>query len=139
MAQRRRARYALVHEMLAQGAGFRQIARHLGWNHRIVSQYAHAPTWQDMMIVPKKRASLLDPSKPCLTEQIASGCLKASVLHRKVVAQGFAGGYGIVRDFVEQHRARPDVRAVPRPLSIRQVTSWICRHPTTSPSATPPA
>jgi len=37
MAQRRRARHALVHEMLAQGAGFRQIARHLGWNHTVPS------------------------------------------------------------------------------------------------------
>ena len=54
MAQRRRAHHALVHEMLAQGAGFRQIARHLGWNHRTVSQYAHAATWQEMMVVPKR-------------------------------------------------------------------------------------
>jgi transposase len=129
MAQRRRAHHALVHEMLAQGAGFRQIARHMGWNHQTVSRYAHAATWQEMMIVPKKRASLLDRFKPYLTERIAGGCLKASVLHREVVAQGFTGGYGIVRDFVEQHRARPDLRATPKPLSTRQVVGWICRHP----------
>jgi transposase len=129
MAQRRRVHHALVHEMLEQGAGFRQIARHLGWNHRTVSQYAHAATWQEMMIVPKKRASLLDRFKPYLTERIESGCLKASVLHREVVALGFTGGYGIVRDFVEQHRARPDLRTIPKPLSTRQVTGWICRHP----------
>jgi transposase len=129
MAQRRRAHHALVHEMLAQGAGFRQIARHLGWNHRTVSRYAHAATWQEMMIVPRKRPSLLDRFKPYLAERIESGCLKASVLHREVVAQGFTGGYGIVRDFVEQYRARPDLRAIPKPLSTRQVTGWICRHP----------
>jgi transposase len=129
MAQRRRAHHALVHEMLAQGAGFRQIARHMGWNHRTVSQYAHATTWQEMMIVPKKRASLLDRFKPYLTERISNGCLKASVLHREVVAQGFTGGYGIVRHFVEQHRVRPNLRATPKPLSTRQVTGWICRPP----------
>jgi transposase len=39
------------------------------------------------------------------------------------------GGYGIVRDFVEQHRTRPDLRAIPKPLSTRQVAGWICRHP----------
>ena len=92
--------------MLAQGAGFRQIARHMGWNHRTVSQYAHAATWQEMMIVPKERASLLDRFKPYLNERVANGCLKASVLHREVVAQGFTGGYGIVRNFIEQHRTR---------------------------------
>jgi len=129
MAQRRRAHHALVHEMLAQGAGFRQIARHLGWNRRTVSLYAHAATWQEMMIVPKQRASLLDRFKPYLSERIASGCLKASLLHREVVARGFTGGYGIVRYFVEQHRLRPDLRTTPKPLSTRQVTGWICRHP----------
>lgn len=129
MAQRRRAHYALVHDMLAQGAGFRQIARHMGWNHRTVSLYAHAATWQEMMVVPKKRASLLDRFKPYLSVRIASGCLNASVLHRELVAQGFTGGYGIVRNFVEQHRTRPDLRTTPKPLSTRQVTGWICRHP----------
>ena len=65
----------LIHEMLAQGAGFRQIARHLGWNHRTVSLSAHAATWQETMIVPKTRASLLDRFKPYLTERIEGGCL----------------------------------------------------------------
>jgi hypothetical protein len=129
MAQRRRAHHALVHDMLAQGAGYRQIARHLGWNHRTVSLYAHAATWQEIMIVPKQRASLLDRFKPYLSERIAGGCLNASVLHREVVAQGFTGGYGIVRNFVEQHRTRPTLRAIPKPLSTRQVTGWICCHP----------
>ncbi|MEV6595576.1 transposase [Actinoplanes sp. NPDC051346] len=129
MAQRRRAHNALVHEMLAQGAGFRQIARHLGWKHQTVSLYARAATWQEMMIVPKRRASLLDRFKPYLSERIVGGCLNASVLHREVVAQGFTGGYGIVRNFVEQHRTRPDLRTMPKSLSTRQVTGWICRHP----------
>ncbi|OJF10696.1 hypothetical protein BG844_30575 [Couchioplanes caeruleus subsp. caeruleus] len=40
MAQRRRAHYALVYEMLAQGAGFRQIARHLGWNATSAQQWS---------------------------------------------------------------------------------------------------
>jgi hypothetical protein len=74
-------------------------------------------------------ASLLDPFKPYLIGRIEDGCLKASVLHRAVVTQGFTGGYGIVRDFVKQHRARPDLRTIPRPLSTRQVTGWTCRHP----------
>jgi transposase len=44
-------------------------------------------------------------------------------------SERFTGGYGIVRDFVEQHRARSDLRATPKPLSTRQVVGWICRHP----------
>lgn len=129
MAQRRQAHHALVREMLAQGASFRQIARHLGWKHQTVSLYAGAATWQDMMVVSKQRASALDRFKPYLSERIAGGFLKASELHREVVAQGFTGSYSVVRRFVEQHRARPDLRAIPKPLSTRQVTGWICAHP----------
>lgn len=129
MAQRRQKNHALVHGLIAQGAGFRQIARHLGWSHNTVSRYAHAATWQELMTTQKQRPSLLDPFKAYLTERIDGGCLKAKLLHREVTAQGFTGGYGIVRAFVERHRDQPDLRIVPRPLSPRQVTGWICRHP----------
>jgi transposase len=36
MAERRQAHHTLVHQLLAQGAGFRQIARHLTWSHHTV-------------------------------------------------------------------------------------------------------
>ncbi|GIJ51361.1 transposase [Virgisporangium aliadipatigenens] len=129
MAERRRANHALVHELVAQGAGFRQIARHLGWNHRTVSQYARAATWQELMVEQKRRPSLVDPFKPYLIRRIGEGCLNATVLRREITAQGFAGSYGIVRKFVEQYRTRPELASTIRPPTVRQVTGWICRHP----------
>ncbi len=129
MAERRRAHHALVHELLAQGAGFRQIARHLGWSHRTVSKYAHAATWQELLVGQKPRPSLVDSFKPHLVRRIGEGCLKASVLYREITAQGFTGSYAIVRKFIEQYRTKPDLARVPRPPSVRQVTGWICRHP----------
>lgn len=83
MAERRRAHHALVHELLAQGAGFRQIARHLGWSHRTVSKYAHAVTWQELVVGQKPRPSLVDPFKPYLTRRIGEGRLKASTLFER--------------------------------------------------------
>lgn len=129
MADRRRAHHALVHELLAQGAGFRQVARHLGWSHRTVSKYAHAATWQELVVGQKPRPSLVDPFKHYLARRIGEGCLKASLLYREITAQGFKGSYAIVRKFVEQYRSRPDLTSAPRPPSVRQVTGWICRHP----------
>jgi transposase len=129
MAERRRAHHALVHELLAQGAGFRQIARHLGWSHRTVSKYAHAATWQELVVGQKPRLSLVDPFKHYLARRIGDGCLKASTLYREITEQGFGGSYAIVRRFVEQYRSRPDLTSLPRPPSVRQVTGWICRHP----------
>ncbi|GAA3247471.1 ISL3 family transposase [Dactylosporangium siamense] len=129
MAERRRAHHALVHELLAQGAGFRQIARHLGWSHHTVSRYAHAATWQEMMVGQKVRPSLVDSFKPYLIRRINEGCLKATTLHREIRAQGFAGSYAILRKFVEQYRSKPDLTSARRPPSVRQVTGWICRRP----------
>jgi transposase len=129
MADRRRAHHALVHDLLAQGAGFRQIARHLGWSHHTVSKYSHAATWQELMVGQKPRPSLVDPFKPYLARRIGEGCLNASTLHREITAQGFTGSYPIVRKFVEQYRSRPGLTRAPRPPSVRQVTGWICRHP----------
>ncbi|MEV4135667.1 transposase family protein [Dactylosporangium sp. NPDC049742] len=135
MAERRRAHHALVHKLLAQGAGFRQIARHLGWSHHTVSRYANAETWQDMMVGQKIRPSLVDPFKSYLTQRINEGCLKATTLHREIRAQGFVGSYAIVRKFVEQYRSKPDLTPVRRPPSVTGVRncvrapSWCVRSP----------
>jgi transposase len=129
MAERRRAHHALVHELLGQGAGFRQIARHLGWTHQTVSRYAHAATWQEMLVGQKARPSLVDPFKPYLIQRINEGCLSAATLHREIRAQSFAGSYAIIRKFVEHYRSKPDLTPVRRPPSVRQVTGWICRRP----------
>ncbi|MGI5147633.1 hypothetical protein ACQEVC_14855 [Plantactinospora sp. CA-294935] len=80
MAERRRAHHALVHKLLAQGAGFRRIARHLGWSHRTVSEYAHAATWQELVVGQKPRPSLVDPFKPHLLRRIGEGRVKVSTL-----------------------------------------------------------
>jgi transposase len=129
MANRRREHHELVHDLLDQGAGIRQIARHLGWSHNTVSRYARATTWQEMLVGQKPRPSSLDPFKPHLLRRIGEGCLKAARLHREITAQGFTGKYGIVRAFVEQHRIRPDLSKVTKPPSVREVTGWLCRHP----------
>src|SRR4051794_30970086 len=93
-----------------------------------VQRYARAATWQELVVGQKPRPSRLDPFTPHLLRRISEGCLKATTLHREVTAQGFTGGYGIVRAFVEHHRTRPDLAKVVKPPSVRQVTGWICRH-----------
>lgn len=129
MAERRRAHHALLHGLVAQGAGFRQIARHLGWSHKTVSKYAHAATWQELVVGQKPRPSVVDPFKPYLLRRIGEGRVKVSTLYREITAQGFTGSYPILRRFIEQHRSKPNLTTTPRPRSVRQVTGWICRHP----------
>ena len=78
IAEPRRAHHLLVHDLLAQGAGIRQIGRLLGWSRKTVSKYAHAATWQEMLIGQKPRPSLVDPFKPYLVRRIGEGRVKAA-------------------------------------------------------------
>ena len=129
MAQRRREHHKLVRDLLDQGAGLRQIARHPGWGRHTVQRYARAATWQEMVVGQKPRPSSLDPFKAYLLQRIDAGCLKATALHREVTARGFTGSYGVARAFVEQYRTHPDLRKTVKPPSVREVTGWICTHP----------
>jgi transposase len=89
MAQPRREHHKLVHDLIAEGAGIRQIARHLGWGRHTVQRYARATTWQEMLVGQKPRPSSLDPFKPYLLRRISEGCRKATALHREIATQGF--------------------------------------------------
>lgn len=66
MANRRREHHELVHDLLGQSAGIRQIAGNLGWSHNTVSRYTRAATWQEVIVGQKPRPSSLDPFKPYL-------------------------------------------------------------------------
>lgn len=71
-AERARAHHALVHDLLDQGMGIRQIARHLGWGRHTVQRYARAARWQDMVKCRKRQLpSRLDPFKPYLAQRWA--------------------------------------------------------------------
>ena len=75
-AERARRHHALVHELLAQGRGLREIARHLGWGLHTVQRYARAATWQELADGRWQgpRASVLDPFKPHLDQRASEGC-----------------------------------------------------------------
>jgi DNA-binding NarL/FixJ family response regulator len=48
LAGRARQHHARVHELIAQGRGLREIARHLGWGLHTVQRYARTATWQEL-------------------------------------------------------------------------------------------
>ncbi|MEU9377194.1 hypothetical protein AB0D94_25935 [Streptomyces sp. NPDC048255] len=48
-ANRARAHHALVHDLLAQGLGLREVGRHLGWGGHTVQRHARATNWQSMV------------------------------------------------------------------------------------------
>ncbi|WP_328743937.1 ISL3 family transposase [Streptomyces sp. NBC_00285] len=129
-AERKRAAHAQVHELIAQGHSLRAIARHLGWGRKTVMRYAHAARWQDMIVGMPLRPSKLDPYKPYLQRRWSQGCTNAIALHREITGQGYPDGYASVRDYLAAFRRKAGTPA-PAPPSVRRVTGWLTRHPTT--------
>ena len=130
MAQRRREHHALIHGLLAQGLGIREITRHLGWGRHTVQRYARASTWQQMLAGRRRQPpSTLDPFKNHLRQHWTGRRGTIRSLHQEIAAQGFTGSYSTVRDFL-RHCLAPAAPTLPAPPpSVRQATSWICRHP----------
>ncbi len=122
-AERARRHHQVVHELVAQGHGIRSIARQLGWGRHTVQRYARAASWQELVDGKWQgtRTSMLDPFKPQLRQRFQQGGTNAAELYRQISARGFAGSYGLVRDFLEQYRASPGPIA-PAPPTVRQVT-----------------
>ncbi|MEU3283280.1 transposase [Streptomyces antibioticus] len=134
-AERARAHHTLVHDLLAQGMSLRGIAHHLGWGRHTVQRYARAARWQDMAKGRKRQLpSKLDPFKPYLADRWAEtdGHVTILGLHRQITARGFRGHYSTVRDWIRRDLPQQEgFTAAPPPLSIRQVTGWLTRHPAT--------
>ncbi|MGW8354360.1 ISL3 family transposase [Streptomyces wedmorensis] len=128
--ERKKAAHALVHEMLAQGHSRRAIARHLGWVLNTVLRYAAAARWQDTIRDNRPRPSRLNPYKPYLERRFAEGCTSVTRLHGELVAEHAPVTHGMVRAHIATLRGVPSA-ASPRPPTVRQVTGWLTRHPTT--------
>jgi transposase len=129
-ADRARRHHAIVHDLLDQGRGLREIARHLGWGLHTVQRYARAATWQELADGrwQAPRPSKLDPFKPYLDQRTREGCGNGAQLFREIQERGYPGSYPVVRDYLSKHQpARKPLP--PAPPTVRDVTGWIARHP----------
>jgi transposase len=129
-ADRARRHHALVHELLDQGRGLREIARHLGWGLHTVQRYARAATWQELADGRWQgpRPSKLDPFKPYLDQRTGEGRGNGAQLFREIRERGYAGSYSVVRGYLGQRR--PAREPLPgAPPTVRDVTGWLTRRP----------
>jgi transposase len=129
-ADRARRHHALVHELLAEGRGLREIARYLGWGLHTVQRYARAATWQELADGRWQgpRASKLDPFKPYLSQRTGEGCGNGAQLFREIQDRGYTGSYSVVRSYLDLHRPAKEPLP-PAPPTVRDVTGWLTRHP----------
>lgn len=102
----------MIRELLEQGMSQRDIAARLGVHPRTVRRAlarAQAPrgVWP-------KRGSALDAFKPQIDGLLAAGVWNAVVVLREIQAQGYAGSYTSVKDYVRPKRALRPGRATVR-------------------------
>ncbi|MGW3690641.1 ISL3 family transposase [Streptomyces sp. NPDC005125] len=131
LSDRVREQHASVHELLDQGVGLRPIARRLGLARNTVRRFAQATT-ADELLVGKwtGRPSILDPYKPFLHQRWSEGCTTARQLFEELQERGYPGGESVVKQYVRKLReVFPHTDPPGRHPSVRDVTSWITRHP----------
>lgn len=129
-ADRARAHHALVHQLLADGHGLREIARHLGWGPHTVQRYARAASWQELADGRWQgpRPGKLDPFKPYLDQHAGEGHGSFTRLFREIRALGYDGSYSLVCRYLCQ--IRPAKAPLPQvPPTVRDITAWLTRHP----------
>ncbi|MFD3657778.1 ISL3 family transposase [Streptomyces sp. NPDC058620] len=125
-----RERHAIVHALLHQGHGIREIARELHIGGNTVRRCARAATAEELLGGRRQsRPSQLDPYKSHLDKRWAEGFTNAIQLHSELQGLGYSGSYQIISHYLRPRRRRR-IRVVgPPPPGLRQVTGWIMRHP----------
>jgi transposase len=120
-----------VQELLAQGNGIKPIMRELGLAKETVRRFARAASVEDLLAKTRDgRPSVLDDFKAHLHQRWNDGCTNVLQLHAEIKAMGYRGGYGTVRNYLQPFRALGAAPAPkPTPPKVRDVASWILRHP----------
>src|SRR5688572_21254306 len=102
-----------IFELHGQGRSIREIAAQLGVSRNSVRKYLRDPGIPKAKTRPE-RGSKLDPYVPYLRERLAAGVENAVVLLRELRAQGYTGGYSILKDYLHPFRSTRPASATMR-------------------------
>lgn len=130
LSDRVREQHAKVRALLDQGVALREIGRQLGLARNTVRRYAHAASADELLVGRwTGRTSILDPYKPYLHQRWAEGCTVARRLFEEVRERGYPGGESVVKVYVAKLRENFPPTPPRKAPSVRDVTSWLTRHP----------
>ena len=101
-----------LYELKGEGRSIRRIARDLGISRNSVRKYLRSPQVPRARPRPR-RPSKLDPYKGYIHQRLSDGLENCVVLLRELRAQGYGGGYTILKEYVHPlRRARQPVATV---------------------------
>ncbi|MFF0205885.1 transposase [Streptomyces sp. NPDC005017] len=125
-----RQRYVDVHALWDKGVGIGRIADRLGLDRKTVRRYAHADTVEHMLITPRLGGRALVRYVAYLNQRWSEGCTDSGRLFRELQQLGYTGSSRSVRRWLEPLRTLdgPPGR-LPEAPTVRQVATWLTRHP----------
>ncbi|UUU26551.1 helix-turn-helix domain-containing protein [Streptomyces sp. DSM 40750] len=105
-----RERHAIVHALLDQGHGIREIARELHMGANTVRRCARAAIPEELLGGRRQpRPSQLDTYKPYLDTRWAEGHTNAVHLHAELKELGYRGNYQTISDYLRPRRRRREI------------------------------
>jgi transposase len=116
--ERRRQRYEEARRMHDEGHSLRAIARALRMSSKTVIRYLRSecvPDWRPGRTAP----SGLDRYREFIDRRVGEGCCNARVLHRQLIALGYAGGYDPVRRAIRRRTDRDGRSRASGPIRVR--------------------
>jgi Transposase len=127
---RTRQRHDAVQALVTQGKGIKPIMRELGLAKETVRRFVRAQSVEELLATPRAgRPSILDQFKPYLHQRWREGATNASDLFHEIRQQGYPGSQGTVIAYLRPFRHLGPPPATPPPPKVRDITSWLLRHP----------
>lgn len=125
-----RQRYADVHALWDKGVGIGLIADRLGLDRKTVRRYSHADTVEHMLVPPRLGRRALVRYVACLNQRWSESCTDSGRLFRELQELGYAGSSRSVRRWLEPLCTLDGPLArIPETPTVRQVSTWLTRHP----------
>jgi transposase len=103
-----------IEELKRQGLSIQAISRLLGFDRKTIRKYLLKPDGTPAYGPRAARPSKLDAFKPYIEERQRAGVWNAQVLLRELKARGYAGGYTILKDWLQPQRESAQTVAVRR-------------------------
>jgi transposase len=103
-----------IAELRRQGLSIKAIGAMTGFDRKTIRKYLKQPDASPAYGPREVRPSKLDAFKPYIEQRLSAGVWNAAVLLRELRERGYAGGYTILKSYLQPQRQAAKVAAVRR-------------------------